>query len=33
MDTDTLYYTWNEGLSWETLKFTDFPIQVENIVI
>ena len=31
--TDTVYYTWNEGLTWESLKFVDKPIEVENIII
>ena len=31
--TDTVYYTWNEGLTWESQKFTDQPIEVENIII
>jgi len=32
-ETDELLYTWNEGLTWETFKFTDDPIEVENIII
>jgi len=31
--TDTVYYTWNEGLTWESLKFTEKPIEVQNIII
>lgn len=31
--TDTVYYTWNEGRSWEALTFTSSPIEVENIII
>jgi hypothetical protein len=30
--TDTLLYSWNEGMTWEKLKI-DYPIEVENIVI
>jgi len=26
-------YSWNEGLTWETLKFTDTPVLVDNIMI
>lgn len=32
-ETSTLLFTWNEGLTWETLEFTDDPMQVENIII
>lgn len=31
--TDTVYYSWNEGKSWESLTFTSSPIEVENIII
>lgn len=31
--TDTVFYTWNEGMTWESLKFADKPIEVENIII
>lgn len=26
-------YSWNEGLTWETYKFTDTPVLVDNIMI
>lgn len=26
-------YSWNEGLTWETYKFTDRPVLVDNIMI
>ncbi len=31
--TDTIYYSWDEGLTWEEKKFTQKPIQVTNIII
>jgi hypothetical protein len=31
--TDTVFYSWNEGLSWESIKVSDKPIEVENIII
>ena len=31
--TDTIYYSWNEGLRWEPLKITPNPIEIENIII
>ncbi len=31
--TDTLYYTWNEGLTWNMFKFTNRPMEVVNIII
>ena len=31
--TDTLRYSWDEGATWELLKFSDVPIQVTNIII
>ena len=30
--TDTAYYTWDEGLTYESIKFTDTPFEVENII-
>lgn len=32
-ETNTVLYTWNEGLSWSSFEFTDEPILVENIII
>ena len=31
--TDTVYYSWDEGTTWESYKFTDTPFEVENIII
>lgn len=31
--TDTLYYSWNEGLTWESLKFSSTKVKVENLII
>lgn len=31
--TDTVFYSWNEGMTWESLKITEKPIEVENIII
>ena len=31
--TDTILYSWNEGLTFEELKFTDSPIEINNIII
>lgn len=31
--TDTILYSWNEGLSFEKFKFTENPIEVNNIII
>ena len=31
--TDTILYSWTEGLTWEELKFTDTPVEVTNIII
>jgi hypothetical protein len=31
--TDTLYYSWNEGLTWEALKFSSTKVKVDNILI
>lgn len=28
-----LLYSWNEGVTWETLKFTSTPVLVDNIMI
>ena len=30
--TNFLYYSWNEGLTWEEVKFSETPIEVTNIV-
>jgi hypothetical protein len=30
--TDEVYYSWNEGLTWETLKISEDPIEVTNII-
>jgi len=27
--TDTLYYSWSEGSQWQTLRFTDRPMEVQ----
>lgn len=31
--TDTIYYSWNEGLTFDKVKFTDKPIEINNIII
>ena len=31
--TNTIYYSWDEGLSWEEFKFSENPIEVTNIII
>jgi len=31
--TDSVMYSWDQGISWKTLKISDTPIQVENIII
>lgn len=31
--TNTILYSWDEGLTWEELKFTDEKIMVTNIII
>lgn len=31
--TQYVFYTWNEGMSWASLKVSDTPIEVENIII
>jgi len=31
--TDTVYYTWDEGLTWQDLKISDEKIMVKNIII
>lgn len=31
--TDTVFFTWDEGLTWETFKFTEEKVLVTNIVI
>jgi hypothetical protein len=31
--TDTAYYTWDEGLTYESVKFTHTPFEVENVII
>jgi len=31
--TDSVMYSWDQGVSWKTLKISDTPIQVENIII
>merc|ERR1712096_214512 len=30
--TNKLFYSWNEGLTWESLEFADDPVDVTNIV-
>lgn len=32
-ETTEIHFTWNEGITWETLKISDEPIEIENIVI
>lgn len=31
--TDSIKYSWNEGLAWVTLQITDNPIYIDNIII
>ena len=31
--TDTILYSWNEGLTFDEFKFTDNPIEIDNIII
>ena len=31
--TTSVYYTWNEGLTWETVQVSSTPIHITNIVI
>ena len=31
--TDSIFFSSDEGLTWESLKFADFPVEVENIII
>ena len=31
--TDTVYYSWDEGLTWKSVVFTDAPVEVESILI
>ena len=31
--TKSIYYSWNEGLTWESLQISSKPIQVSNIII
>jgi len=31
--TDSILYSWDQGVTWKTLKISDAPIQVENIII
>ena len=31
--TDTLFYSWDEGLTWESKKFTSKPFEISNIII
>lgn len=31
--TRNVYFTWNEGLTWETLRVSETPIHVTNIII
>jgi len=31
-DTNVIEYTWDEGLTWEVIKFSDEPIEITNIV-
>jgi len=32
-ETDSILFTWNEGMTWEKLKVSEEPIEVDNIVI
>eukprot|EP01006_Ploeotia_vitrea_P035092 TRINITY_DN65833_c8_g1_i1.p1 TRINITY_DN65833_c8_g1~~TRINITY_DN65833_c8_g1_i1.p1 ORF type:complete len:891 (+),score=515.98 TRINITY_DN65833_c8_g1_i1:350-2674(+) len=32
-ETDTVLYSWDEGITWTPLKISDAPMQVENIII
>lgn len=32
-ETDSILYTWDQGLTWRTLKISDSALQVENIII
>ena len=32
-ETKVLYYTWNEGLTWETVQISKAPIRVSAIII
>eukprot|EP00002_Diphylleia_rotans_P028760 TRINITY_DN580_c0_g1_i2.p1 TRINITY_DN580_c0_g1~~TRINITY_DN580_c0_g1_i2.p1 ORF type:complete len:717 (-),score=122.24 TRINITY_DN580_c0_g1_i2:679-2829(-) len=31
--TDSIKYSWNEGMSWKTYKFASSPIDVDNVII
>lgn len=31
--TDSVLYSWDEGLTWDTLQFAEYPIEVTNIII
>lgn len=31
--TDRVYFSWNEGLTWDYIKFSDSLIEIENIII
>ena len=31
--TDTVFYSWNEGLSWTPFVFTQKPVEIDNIII
>jgi hypothetical protein len=31
--TTELEFSWDEGLTWTSLKFSDTPVYVENIII
>jgi hypothetical protein len=30
--TNVIFYSWNEGLTWETYRFSDKPVEVRNII-
>jgi hypothetical protein len=31
--TDTIYYSWNEGMTWSPFKFSDKKLEIDNIII
>lgn len=30
--TQYLHYSWDEGLTWEKIKFYDRPVEITNII-
>ena len=32
-ETDSILYSWDQGVNWKSLKISENPIQVENIII